>query len=105
VRAALPGHVLADEAQVGFVNQGGGLQSVAGVLAPHVRAGEAVQLLVDVRDQAVERGLVAAAPVLEQPRHFSGSGHPVPSSEGLSLCRVGCADYSTGAAGEKFFRA
>jgi len=53
VGAALPGHVLTDEAQVGFVDKRGRLQRVAGALAAHVRAGEAVQFRLDVRDQTV----------------------------------------------------
>jgi hypothetical protein len=50
---------------------------VALALAAHVAAGEAAQLRVDERRQALKRALVAVAPVEEQARHFVrlGCGH------------------------------
>jgi DNA-directed RNA polymerase specialized sigma24 family protein len=43
---------------------------VGGVLAPHVPAGQAVQLLIDDGRQPVERALVSVAPGPEQLTHF-----------------------------------
>ena len=63
VRAVLPTRRLpVDEAQVGFVNQGGGLEEVVVALAAHVTAREPVQLGLDERGQAFERLLVAVTP-------------------------------------------
>ena len=73
VRAALPGDVLLlDEAEVGFVDEGGGLDGVAGALAAHVVAREPPQLVVDQRHQAFERRLVTVAPVDEQSGQLPG---------------------------------
>lgn len=44
---------LAKEAEVSFVNEGGGLEGCAGGLVAHVRAGEAVEVVVDEGDERV----------------------------------------------------
>jgi hypothetical protein len=73
VRAVLPADILLfDEAEVGFVDEGGGLDGVAGALAPHVVAREPPQLVVDQRHQPRERRLVAVAPLDEQAGHLPG---------------------------------
>ena len=59
------GNVLADEADIGFVNKGGGLEGVAGALAGDVAFGEAAELFIDDGEQRVERGAVAFAPFNE----------------------------------------
>jgi hypothetical protein len=44
---ALHGGALVDQAKIGFVDQGGGLQRVLAAFAPEVAAGQAVQLVID----------------------------------------------------------
>ena len=56
---------LVDQPQVGFVHQGGGLQGVVGPFAPQVPAGQALEFAVDQRREALERLLVAIAPLLQ----------------------------------------
>src|SRR5205823_6102090 len=53
VPAALPAVLVggADQAEVGFVDQGGGLEGVAGRLGGHPGGGEFAQLIVDEREQ------------------------------------------------------
>ena len=65
--AILPAHALVvDQAQVGFVDQRGGLQAVAGPLALHVVVRQTVELVVDDRGQLGERALVPVGPRTEQ---------------------------------------
>src|SRR5262249_23757106 len=67
VRAILPGQAPGvDQPDERLVDERGGLQRMAAALAAHVRAGEAPQLTVDQRQQALERVLVAAAPRAKQ---------------------------------------
>ena len=85
VRAVLPADVLlVYQPEVGFVNQRGGLQCVAGALPADVLAGQPAQLPVDQRHQRVERRPVAVAPGHEQLRHLLWGGchpsHPVRGS-------------------------
>ena len=54
MRAVLPGDVHLDELDERFVDDGGGLQSVAGPLALHVAAGAVAQLLINERRQPLE---------------------------------------------------
>ena len=80
VRAVLPTHAaLVNESHVSFVDERGGLQSVVGALAAHVAVREPVQLLLNEREQLVERRPVAAAPGEEQTCHLfrrrRGFGH------------------------------
>src|SRR5262249_13534561 len=49
----------ADETQVRLVNQGGGVEAVAGRLGGQARSGELAQLVVDER-QEIRRGLAIA---------------------------------------------
>jgi hypothetical protein len=44
----------ADQAQVGFIDERGRLQSVLCSFAPHVSPGHPVQIGVDKRDEAIE---------------------------------------------------
>jgi hypothetical protein len=74
VGAAVPVDVFAGEAEVGFVDEGGGLESVVGALAAHVGLGEAVELGVDEREEALGGGGVAVVHSLEELSYFSGAG-------------------------------
>ncbi len=60
---------LVDEPQVGLVHQGGGLERVPRLFPPEIALGLPAQLVVDDGHEPVERGLVAAAPRLEQTGH------------------------------------
>jgi hypothetical protein len=59
VSAVGPVDVFAGEADISFVDEGGGLEGVAGALATHVGLGEAVKLGVNEREQAVGGGGIA----------------------------------------------
>ncbi len=68
MRPALPVNVLpVDQSDVSLVDEGAGLECVAGALAAHVVVREAVQLLVHQRGQPFESRLVAIAPS-DEPR-------------------------------------
>ena len=54
------------QAHVGFIDQGRGLQAVAGALAFHVAARQAVEFVINDRGQPFERALVSVAPGAEQ---------------------------------------
>jgi hypothetical protein len=63
VGAVLPvdvSHV--DQAQVGFVNQGCGLEGAAGALVLHAVAGDAAELSVDPRRELVQGGCIPVRP-------------------------------------------
>ena len=63
VRSILPLHPLVvDQADVGLVDQRGGLEAVVGSLAPHVPVGEPAEFGVHDGRQRVERAVVAVAP-------------------------------------------
>src|SRR6266496_2112746 len=67
VAPALPDRLrIIDQPQVGFVENGGGLQGVAGALPAHVVVSEPVQFGLHQREQLLQRSLVSAAPVAEQ---------------------------------------
>lgn len=66
VRTIFPRHVCANEANVRFVDQCGGLQRMLRTLVPHVVPGEASQIAVNQRHQLIERVLVAVAPIAKQ---------------------------------------
>jgi hypothetical protein len=60
LRAVLPvGAVLVGEAEIGFVHEGGGLESVAGALLLHVVAGETTEFGVDEWQELLQ-GVAAA---------------------------------------------
>src|SRR5438477_12868788 len=54
------------------MNERGRLEGVSNTLVPHLALGDAPQLLVDHRDQALERRLVALSPSQEQVGHLRG---------------------------------
>ncbi len=54
MRAVLPGHVHFDELDERFVDDGRGLERVAGPLALHVAAGAVTQLLIYERRQPLQ---------------------------------------------------
>jgi hypothetical protein len=60
--AILPVHLGVDQLDVGFVDDSGRLQGVAGVFPAHVGARDPVQFGMDKRRQFVERTLAPAAP-------------------------------------------
>src|SRR5438477_12702062 len=67
VGPALPDRLdVVDQAQVGFVENGGRLQRVAGPLPAHVMVGEPVQFRVHQWEQLFQRSLVSVAPLAEQ---------------------------------------
>src|SRR5881409_4397254 len=67
VGPALPYRLrIIDQPQVGFVENGGGLQGVPGALPAHVMVGEPMQFGLHQREQLLQRSLVSAAPVAEQ---------------------------------------
>ena len=70
----LPLHALIiHEAHVGFVDQGGSLQAVAGALVFHVAARQAAKLVIDDGGQPVEGALVATAPGAEKRAYVAHS--------------------------------
>ena len=74
-----PVHVLAGEAEVSLVDEGGGLEGVVGALAAHVGLGEAVQLGIDEGKQIFGGGRVAVMHGLEELGDVSrGAFHGVP---------------------------
>ena len=66
MHAVLPGDVRVDQAELGLVNQGRGRQGMAAVLILDGVSREFVELLIDDRDQGLERGLVPGAPGAEE---------------------------------------
>ena len=65
--AILPLHALViHQAHIGFVDQGRGLQAVAGTLTIHVTARQAVELVINDGGQRFERALVPVAPGAQQ---------------------------------------
>ena len=56
---------LVDQADVGFVHQGRGLQRVFAALAAEVGAGQTMQLVIDQRQELVD-GVFIAAPEIAQ---------------------------------------
>src|ERR1700722_3716291 len=72
--AILPFHALIiRQAQVGFIYQSRGLQTVTGALPPHVAARQPVELCINDGGQLFERALVSAAPSTEQPAYITRS--------------------------------
>jgi len=55
-----------DQAQIGFVDEGGGLEGLAAVSTVQVGAGERVKLAADLRGKLVQSGGITAAPIDEQ---------------------------------------
>ena len=61
---------LFDEAQVGLIDERGGLQCVALSLTSHEAMRHPPQFFVNQRVQFVERGLISVAPLIEQLSDF-----------------------------------
>jgi hypothetical protein len=74
VGAVVPVDVFAGEAEVGFVDESGGLESVVRALAAHVGLGEAVQLRVDEGEETVGGGGVAGVHGFEELGDFARIG-------------------------------
>jgi hypothetical protein len=67
VGAILPAHSLViDQSQIGFVDQGGGLQAVVGAFPFQVMPCQAAEFVINDRGELIERGLVPGTPGLEQ---------------------------------------
>src|SRR5436190_3706478 len=67
VAPALPDRLrIINQPQIGFVENGGGLQCVASALPAHVMVRESVQFGLHQREQLLQRSLISAAPVAEQ---------------------------------------
>jgi len=67
VSSILPLHALVIyKAHIGFVDESRGLEAVAGALAPHVAAGQAVELLINDGREFFQGGLIAFAPGAQQ---------------------------------------
>jgi hypothetical protein len=64
-----------DETQVRLVDEGGSLEAVASSLAGHASSRDAVKLALDLRDQPIERLLVARAPCEQEAGHAAGIRH------------------------------
>src|SRR5579863_10193243 len=70
--AILPLHVLIiHQAHVGLIDQSRGLEAVAGALAFHVAACQAVKLVINDGGQPMEGALVSVAPGAEQPAYIT----------------------------------
>ena len=69
VRAILPVDVaLIDQLHISLVDQAGRLQRAVAAFVRHVARGDHVELVVDERDQAIERRAVAVLPLAQQHR-------------------------------------
>jgi hypothetical protein len=69
--AALPVHLFSGKPEICLMDQCSWLQSVVGPLPPHVRLGQAMQFLIDKREQFLLRCAVASADRLQQNCHSS----------------------------------
>lgn len=58
--------LLPGEAKVGLVEQGGGLEGVAGALAAHVAGGEAAEFVKDDGRENFEGGFIALTPLVQK---------------------------------------
>jgi hypothetical protein len=64
VGAVLPLYFsLIDQPEVGLIYQGGGLQSMVGILAPHVTVRQAVEFAFNQWQKSIQSRLVAVAPI------------------------------------------
>ena len=73
VAAILPVDVaLIEQLQVGLVDDGGGLQPVVPPLARELARGQRIELVVDERDQTVERVTAAVTPRVQHLGDFRG---------------------------------
>ena len=70
---------LLGELEVGLVHEAGGVERLAGAVAPEVAVGDAPELVVDERHEAVESAGLAVAHRLQQERDLSHR-HPTPPS-------------------------
>ncbi len=72
--------LIPDQPQVGFVNEGGGVEGVAGSFGRHARGGELPQLIVDERQQ-LGRGLaVAGLGGIQELRDLGHCGSSLPAA-------------------------
>ena len=76
MRPALPvGHVLGDEAHVRLVHERSRLQRHRRALVAEVVRGEAAQLVVDNRNQRLDRAWIAVLDIEEEQRHIRSLIH------------------------------
>src|SRR5262249_31727359 len=80
VSAVLPFDVLLlDQAEIGFVDERGGLQRVTGTLPLEVALSQPAQFVIDQRDELVKGRPISLAPIAEQLSYFLWRGrHVVP---------------------------
>jgi hypothetical protein len=68
VSPVLPGYFgFVDQSQIRLVNQGCGLKRMTGPLATKTVVSQPAQLVINQRDEFVQRRLIATAPLQEQP--------------------------------------
>jgi hypothetical protein len=88
VGAVVPVNVFAGEAEVSFVDEGGGLEGVVGTLAAHVGLCETVELGVDEREEAVGSGGIAGMHGFEELGDVAWNWlHDGPPAEGILMGR------------------
>jgi hypothetical protein len=63
MRTVLPGYLLLNQAQVGFVDKRCGLQGVSRLLTPHIGSREAMQFFIDKGHQLIQSCLITIAPI------------------------------------------
>ena len=81
MRAIVPLHArVIHQPHIGLVDQGRGLQAMAGTLAPHVAARQSVELVIYESGQPFERTRVSVAPRAEQLAHLVLAARPVAPS-------------------------
>jgi hypothetical protein len=59
-----------DQADIGFVHQRGRLKAVLCTLTGHATPGDAVELVIDERDQPLQGALIASTPLDQQAGDF-----------------------------------
>jgi hypothetical protein len=71
VSAVFERRTLVDKADVGFMNQGRGLQGVLATLAAEVGAGQTMQLVIHQRQELVDGVFIATSQIPQQARDFA----------------------------------
>ena len=91
VSAVLPVHVaLSEQLDVGLADYGCRLQAIVPPFAGKMAGGDGAQLVVDERDQTLERVLAALLPLKQRPRDLRPClfGHECPREGGTAVERV-----------------
>jgi hypothetical protein len=77
LNAVLPAGPLVDQTQVGFVDEGRGLQGVTGPLAAQVRGGAAAQFRVQEDHQAIPCRRITRPPSMKECRGVNRRRRPI----------------------------